>query len=329
MGNFEKILAYKPLRKFLSANDDYFIEERGWQDLLRSIPQLKNVKILKQMIKVARPKDKKAKIIKGFFSTLAAENSSEKFECEAYDYAGCFLQTGQIVMRISSKDSQPNYVGFGMNIKDENCFIKIIGEVGDFLGYKSQNANIELKGNARDKAAMAIKGGKVSIAGNVAGSVGGNISDSYIHVDKNVGRIAKNNHNSSFIIQGDINWNIEGNIYKTLIRVDGDIGMSFKEEGKYPDICPYLSQNSIIIVGGNIYGNIGKRAKSGMVFVWGKVNGKIDTKEIERGYIYLNSSSTSVLRRIISTFGLKIKIKKLPESGYLYINKDEDLSKIL
>ncbi|MDY6861683.1 MAG: hypothetical protein SV062_01690, partial [Thermodesulfobacteriota bacterium] len=211
----------------------------------------------------------------------------------------------------------------------ENCLITVIGEVGDFLGYKSARAKIDLKGNARDKAAMGVRGGKVSIAGNVAGSVGGDTSDSYIEIGKNVGRVAKNSNNATFIIHGDINWNIEGSISKTLIRVDGSVGTSFKEERESPDICPGLTHNSIVIVGGNIYGNLGKGFQSGRIFVWGKVAGKIDTKEIEGGYIYLNSKKTSFFKRIMSGFDLKIKVQKLSEGGYLYINKEEDIKDLL
>lgn len=331
MGMFEKLIALSPLQPYLEMEDSVFIEDVGWREILQKVKQLKDTETITKVVREASPVREKEKIVLGYLCTLAAERASGRVELPCVDYAGCYLSKGELMLKNPSADFHPNYVGMGMNAGSPECKINIEGDVGDYLGFRAPHANLEVKGSARDRVAMAMGQGVVRIEGDVVAGLGGNTHDARLDVDGDVGRINKDHHGCTIIVSGDVHWGISENQADCFIKVCGNIGLKYKKTGKMQDIAAGLVKNSVLLVGGDVYGNLGKRMELAKIFVWGRVHGEIQVSDTQGGFIYLNKKKTPFLQRIKSSIGGAVGIKyvSLKESGYLFAEGPEDVKELI
>jgi|GEM_PF-1236560 formylmethanofuran dehydrogenase subunit C len=331
MGMFEKLIALSPLQPYLEMEDSAFIEDAGWRDVLRKVKQLKDSETIVKLVREASPVREKEKIVLGYLCTLAAEEASGPVELPCVDYAGCYLSKGVLILKNPVADFYPGYVGMGMNAASPQCKIVVEGHVGDYLGFRAPHANLEVKGSARDRVAMAVGQGDVRIEGDVAGGLGGNTHDTRLEVDGDVGRINRDHHGCTIIVSGDVHWGISENQADCFIKVCGNVGLKYKKTGKMQDIAAGLTKNSVLLVGGDVYGNLGKRMELAKIFVWGRVYGEIEVSDTQGGFIYLNKKSTPFLQRMKSSIGgaVGIKYATLKESGYLFAEGPEDVKGLI
>jgi formylmethanofuran dehydrogenase subunit C len=331
MGLFEKLLALKAMAPYLEKKGEDFIEEKGWRDIILSIKEFKDPEVIRNVIKEITISSEKDKIIRGFMATIGAQFSDGEFECQAVDYAGCFMEKGILKLQNDSKDFFPDYIGMGMAASDSQCKIIINGNVGNYLGYRSIRLFIELRGDARDGVAMGVGEGHISIVGNVVGGIGGESNNIKIEVDGSVGRINKDNTESRFLISENIHWDIGENLRQCFVKVNGDVGTNYKETGKQMSIAPKLLQGSVLLIGGDVYGNLGKGLAIGKIFVWGKVYGTVEMEDKDGGFVYLNKKKIPLAKRLLGGIGKGIGLKyvNLKESGYLFAENEEDLKELI
>lgn len=331
MNLFEKLLSLRAMASYMDKRDEDFIEEKGWRNIVLSIKEFRDPEVIRSVIKETGITSEKEKIIRGFMATVGSQFSEGEFICQAVDYAGCFMEKGVLILKNDSKEYFPDYIGMGMAASDPQCKIIIDGNVGNYLGYRSIRLFIELRGDARDRVAMGVGEGRISIIGNVAGGIGGESKNVTIEVDGSVGRINKGNMESRFLISENINWNIGENLSQCFIKVNGDVGMSYKETGKLIPVAPKLLEGSVLLIGGDVYGNLGKDLEIGKIFVWGKVHGSVEIEDKEGGFIYLNKKKTPLAKRLLGGIGKGIGLKyvNLKESGYLFVKDEEDLKELI
>jgi hypothetical protein len=331
MGWFEKLIALPQLQSYFRLEDDAFVEEKGWQVVLRKVKQLKDKNLVVKMIEEAGPTEEKDKIILGFLYSVAAENADVPVELPCVDYAGCYLSRGTLKLKSQTTGVSSNYVGMGMDASTRDGQILVEGNVGDYLGYRARRANIEVTGTARDKTGMAIGEGKVRIEGDVNGHLGGNTESTIFEVDGSVGAIEGDNTICTILIGGDVHWGIGENQQECFIRVCGSVGLKSKESGKALDIAVGLAKNSMLLVGDDIYGNIGKGMEVAKIFVWGRVYGEIQASDTGGGFIYLHKRKTPIYERIKKSFGggVGVKYVSLKDSGYLFAEGPDDVQEII
>ena len=331
MGILEKLLSLKAMGRYLEKKEEDFIEEKGWRDIILSVKELKDPEVIRKVINGTSQTSEKEKIIRGFMATVGSQFAEGEFECQAVDYAGCFREKGLRQLKNSSKDYLPDYIGMGMAAPDPQCKITIEGNVGNYLGYRSIRLYIELRGDAGDGVAMGVGEGHLSIIGSVDGGIGGESSNITLEVDGSVGRINSENNESRFLISEDIQWDIGENLSNCFIKVNGNVGMSYKKTGKLMPIAPKLMRGSVLLIGGDVYGNIGKDLESGKIFVWGRVHGEVEIEDIGGGFIYLNKKKVPIAKRLLGVVGKGVGLKyvNLKESKYLFIENEEDVKELL
>lgn len=331
MDLFQKLLALKSMAQYLTMTDEAFIEEKGWRNLILSIKQLKDPNLVRNMLEVSNPANEKEKIIRGYLTTVGSYFNEGEFNCNAVDYAGCFMEKGVLRLKNESNEYLPNYIGMGMASSSHQCKIIVDGNVGDYLGYRSIKLNLELHGDARDRVAMGVGEGHLLITGNVAGGIGGDSNCLTVEVEGSVGRINGNNRSSKFFINEDVQWGIGENLSDCFIKINGNVGIKYKKTGRIIPIAPKLSKNSFLIVGGDIYGNLGKDLENAKIFVWGKVYGEVSISDTGGGFVYLNKKNVPIQKRLLGGLGKSIGLKyvKLKESGYLFIEKEEDIKELI
>jgi hypothetical protein len=331
MGWFEKIVALPQLQTFFSLDDDAFVEEKGWQTILNKVKQLKDPEFVTKVIREANANNEKEKIVLGYLCTMAAEGADEPVTLPCVDYAGCYLGRGEMKLKSRSHGVSPNYVGMGMNASSLETKLTVDGNVGDYLGYRASQANIEVTGSAKENAGMAIGYGSMKIDGDVAGALGGNTQSTRLEVGGSVGSIGNDNVGCTILIGADINWGIGENQQDCFIKVCGSVGVKARKSEKHLNIATGLCRNSILLVGENVYGNLGKGMEVAKVFVWGRVHGQIEVSDIGGGFVYLNKRKNRLLDRLKSVIGGSIGIKyvKLKESGYLFAEEPDDIKDIV
>jgi formylmethanofuran dehydrogenase subunit C len=165
----------------------------------------------------------------------------------------------------------------------------------------------------------------------VLGGLGGNTQSTRIEVYGSVGRINPNNLSCTIMVSENINFGIGESQMGCFIKVCGSVGTEFRKGRRTPDIAPRLRKNSVILIGGDVYGNIGKDMEVARIYVWGRVHGEIKASDYEGGFIYLNKKSAPLLKRITQSLGGKIGVKYLPlkESGYLFAEGHDDLADLI
>ena len=331
MSLFQKLISIPPLQPYLQLEDNAFVDDMGWRDVLGKVKQLRDMETLLKVIQEAVPVREKDKILLGYMCTIAAELASGPVELPCVDYAGCYMKRGVLQLRNRSEEHLPNNVGMGMNATHPEIKILIEGDVGDHLGYRAPQLNIEVKGSARDRAGMALGGGTLKIEGDVAGALGGSAHDTRIEVEGSVGRIQKDNFGCKIVIGGDVLWGISENQSDCFIKVCGSVGVKYKKTGKIQDVAAGLSKNAALLVGGDVYGHLGKNMELAKVYIWGRVFGEIHSSDAQGGFIYMNKKSTPFLERIKKSIGGAIGVKyvTLKESGYLFADEREDLKEIV
>jgi formylmethanofuran dehydrogenase subunit C len=331
MSLFQKLISIPPLQPFFQLEDPAFIDDPGWRDVLSKVKQLREMETLLKVIREAVPVREKDKIILGYMCTMAAEMASGPVELPCVDYGGCYMNRGVLHLTNPSDEYVANNVGMGMNASNPEIKILIEGNVGDFLGYRAPQLNMEVKGSARDRAAMAVGGGSLKIEGDVAGALGGNSHDTRMEVDGSVGRVHKDNFGCKISIGGDIHWGISEHQSDCFIKVCGSVGVKAKKSGKMQDVAAGLCKNAALLVGGDVYGHLGKKMELAKVYVWGRVYGEIHSSDAQGGFIYLNKKSTPFLERMKKSIGGAIGVKyvALKESGYLFAEEPEDLKEMI
>jgi formylmethanofuran dehydrogenase subunit C len=331
MGLFEKLMAIPAIQPFLEQEDSVFIEDPGWREILQKVKQLRDTETVVRIVQEASPVREKEKIVLGYLCTMAAELSEVPVDLLCVDYAGCYLGRGALKLKTRSGDYLPGNVGMGMKASGPDSKISVSGNVGDHLGYRAPKANIEVKGSVRDRAGMAVGDGTIRIEGDVAGGLGGNAQSARLEVDGSVGRINRDNFGCKILIAEDVHWGIGDNQADCFIKVCGNVGMKYKSGGKLLDIAPGLSKNSALLVGGDVFGNIGTRMEIAKILVWGRVHGETRASDNQGGFIYLNKKSTSMITRAVKSLGGDIGIKyvTLKESGYLFAEDPEDIKEII
>jgi formylmethanofuran dehydrogenase subunit C len=283
------------------------------------------------MVQDAAPVREKEKIILGYLCTMAAEGSEDPVELPCVEYAGCYLSRGSLLLKSRSDDYFPSYIGMGMNATNPETKISIIGNVGDHLGYRSPAVRIEVKGSARDRAGMAMGDGFLRIEGDVKGGLGGDTSYARFEVEGNVGRINRDNIQCAMSIGGDVHWGIGEKQSECFIKVCGSVGLRYKKTGKLMDIAPGLVKNAVILIGGDVFGNLGKNMELAKIYIWGRVYGEIQASDSEGGFIYLNKKGSPLISRLKKTLGGNIGIKyvTLRDSGYLFAEGPDDIKEIV
>ncbi len=331
MGLFEKLIALPPLQPYLQMEDELFVEDPGWREVLKKVKQLKRLDTLLRMIQDAAPVREKEKMILGYLCTLAAETSESPVELPCVEYGGCYLSRGSLILKNPSEEFQPSYVGMGMNAFNPNTQILVQGNVGDYLGYRSPVVRIEVKGSARDRVGMAVGEGSLKIEGDVQGGLAGNAQSTRMEVEGSVGRINRENMSCTFLIGGDVHWGIGEKQADCFIKVCGNIGMKYKKSGRLVDVAAGMTKNSVLLVGGDVYGHLGKNLELARIYVWGKVHGDIRVSDAEGGFIYLNKKSTSLIKRLKRSIGSDIGIKyvSLKDSGYLFVESAEEVKDLV
>ncbi len=331
MGLFEKLISIPPLQPYFQLEDNAFIDDMGWRDVLGKVKQLRDMETLLKVIQEAVPVREKDKILLGYMCTLAAELASGRMELPCVDYAGCYMKRGVLHLKNPSDEYLPNNVGMGMNASNPEIKILIEGNVGDFLGYRAPQLNMEVKGSARDRAGMALGGGTLKIEGDVAGALGGSCHDSRLEVEGSVGRIHKENFGCRILVGGDVLWGIGEHQSDCFIKVCGSVGVKYRKTGKMQDMAAGLSKNTALLIAGDVHGHLGKNMELAKVYVWGRVFGEIQSSDAQGGFIYLNKKSTPFLERIKKSIGGAIGVKyvTLKESGYLFADEREDLKDIV
>lgn len=331
MALFEKLVKLQPLRPYMEMADEIFIEEVGWRDVLGKIKELKQTENVVKVIREAAPQQEKEKLILGYLCTMAAEGADGPVELPCVAYGGCFLSRGALKLKGSSKANYPDYVGMGMKALRQDTKILVEGNVGDYLGYRSPRLNMEVRGSVRDNVGMAAGDGKLRIQGNIAGGLGGHAQNVRIEVVGSVGSINGENTGCTFLIEENVQGEIAGDQAGCFIKVAGSVGLEYKNKKERLDVAPGMTKNAMLLIGGNVYGNLGKGLGVGRIFVWGRVYGEIQTMGIEGGYIYLNRKSTPVFERMRNFIGGDISVKyvALKESGYLFAEGPDDIKEIV
>jgi formylmethanofuran dehydrogenase subunit C len=331
MGLFEKLLSLKSMAPYLNMTDESFIEEKGWRNLILSIKQFKDPELVRAIVERSTPSNEKEKIIRGFLTTVCCYFHEGEFTCMAVDYAGCFMEKGLLRLKNESREYFPNYIGMGMASSSPNCKIIIDGNVGDYLGYRSKKLNIEIHGDVRDRVAMGVGEGYLLVTGNVAGGIGGDSSCLTVEVEGSVGRINSNNSSSRFLINEDVQWGIGENLSDCFIKINGNVGIKYMKTKKLFPIAPRLTKNSLLIVGGDVCGHLGKEMENAKIFVWGKVHGEVNIPDTGGGFVYLNKKNVPIKKRFLGGLGKSIGLKyvNLKESAYLFIEKEEDIKELI
>jgi hypothetical protein len=331
MGLFEKLMALSPLQSYLQMDDADFVEERGWRTILGKVKQLKDPDTIVRIIGQAAPQSEKAKIILGFLCTMAGETGEGPVELPCVDYGGCYLTRGEIRFQNRSRGYSPQYLGMGMAAKGPETKISIEGNAGDYLGYRSACMDIEVQGNAGDRVGMAVGEGQVQIDGDVSGGLGGNSQNVRFEVLGSAGAIYRHNNNCTILVGEDLHKNIEEGQNGCFIRISGDVGVDHKNSENLPEVAPDLAKNSLLLIGGDVYGSLGKGLGVARILIWGKVYGRIEAAESEGGFIYLNKKSAPILQRIKQSFGGRLSVKHiaLKESGYLFVESPEDVKELI
>jgi formylmethanofuran dehydrogenase subunit C len=247
------------------------------------------------------------------------------------DYAGCYIKKGTLKLRNPSRDFFPGYVAMGMNAMTREVSVQIQGHVGDYLGYRSPRIDIEVEGTVRDRVVAAVGDGSLKVVGDIIGGLGGGSQSLRVHVDGSIGRVNPNNQSCTILVAEDIQWGIGENQSDCFIKVCGSVGMKFKKSGKLQDIAAGLSKNSTLLVGGDIYGNVGRDMELAKVYIWGKIHGDIQASDTEGGFIYCNKRSTPIFKRLKKSIGGDIGIQyvTLKDSGYLFAEEPADLQEII
>jgi formylmethanofuran dehydrogenase subunit C len=331
MGLFGKLVAIGPLQPYLQLEDAAFIEDPGWRDVLAKIKQLKDGENLRSAIEGAAPVREKEKIILGYLCTMAAEMASGPVDLPCVDYAGCYLTRGVLRLRNTGEDYAPGFVGLGMNASNREAKIIVEGNVGDHLGYRSPQANIEVRGKARDRVGMAMGEGTLKIEGEVAGGLAGNTHNCRIEVDGSVGRINRENVGCKILVGGDVHWGIGESQAECFIKVCGSLGSKHLKSGKLTDVASKLTKNTVLLVGGDVYGHIGRGMELAKVLVWGRVHGEIHVSDTQGGFVYLHKKSTPLLQRVAKSIGGAIGVKyvTLKDSGYIFAEEPDDIKEII
>lgn len=331
MGLFEKLVNIQALRPHLDQDEQAFVEDPGWRAVLQKVKQLKDPATLLSIFQEAVPTDEKQKIMRGYLATMAAEASPGPVELPCVDYAGCYLSRGELKLKNPSSEALPCYIGMGMQASSPECRILVLGDVGDYLAYRSARASVEVRGSARDRVGVAVGEGFIRVEGDVAGGLAGNTHNTRLEVDGSVGRIQKDNSGCKILVGGDVHWSIGENQSDCFIKVCGNLGMKYRKSGKLVDMAAGLSRNSVLLVGGDVWGNIGAKMEIARVLVWGKVYGRIQVADNQGGFIYLNKKSTPFYKRIVRSIGGDIGLKyvSLKESGYLFAEDPEDVKEII
>jgi formylmethanofuran dehydrogenase subunit C len=331
MGLFEKLLSIPALGPYLEQDDQVFVEDQGWRVLLQKVRQLKEMPTLMRILGEASPLDEKQKIIRGYLFTMAAEAAGGPMELPCVDYAGCYLSRGELKLKNPSSESLPSYIGMGMQASSPECRILVEGDVGDYLAYRAARASVEVRGSARDRVGMAVGEGFIRVEGDVAGGLGGNTHNTRLEVDGSVGRIQRDNSGCKILVGGDVHWSIGDNQLDCFIKVCGNVGMKYRQSGKLVDMAAGLGRNSVLLVGGDVWGNIGTRMEIARVLVWGKVHGEIHVADNQGGFIYLNKKSTPFYKRMARSVGGDIGVKYviLKDSGYLFAEDPEDIKELI
>ncbi len=331
MGLFEKLVSMPALKPHLEQDEQAFVEDPGWRAVLQKVKQLKDMNTLLGIFQEASPRDEKEKIIRGFLATMAAEAAMGPVGLPCVDYAGCYLSRGELKLSTPSPEALPSHVGMGMQASSPECRILVEGDVGDYLAYRSARASVEVKGSARDRVGMAVGEGFIRVEGDVAGALAGNTHNTRLEVDGSVGRVQRDNSGCKILVGGDVHWSIGENQSGCFIKVCGNLGMKYRRSGKLVDMAAGLSKNSVLLVGGDVWGNIGANMEIARVLVWGKVHGQIHVEDNQGGFIYLNKKSTPFYKRFVRTIGGDIGLKyvSLKESGYLFAEDPEDIKEII
>lgn len=331
MGLFEKLSDIPAMRPYLEQDEQAFVEDPGWRELLHKVRQLKDLETIARMVREACPADEKQRILRGYLCTMAAEQAEGAVELPCVDYAGCYLSRGELRLNRGSSESSASYVGMGMRAATPQCRILVHGDVDDFLAYRAAKASVEVRGSARDRVGMAVGEGFIRVEGDVAGGLGGNTHNTRLEVEGNVGRIQRDNSGCKILVGGDVNWNIGENQSDCFIKVCGNVAMRYKASGKLVEVAPGLSRNSVLMVGGDVWGHLGSRMEVARVLVWGKVHGEIHVADNQGGFIYLNKKSVPFYKRMVRSVGGDIGIKyvQLKESGYLFAEDPEDIKEII
>lgn len=331
MGLFEKLVGIPALRPHLEQDEQAFVEDPGWRAVLQKVKQLKDPATLLGIFQEATPTDEKQKIIRGYLATMAAEAAPGPVELPCVDYAGCYLSRGELKLSNPSPEALPCYIGMGMQASSPECRILVLGDVGDYLAYRSARASVEVRGSARDRVGVAVGEGFIRVEGDVAGGLAGNTHNTRLEVDGSVGRIQKDNSGCKILVGGDVHWSIGENQSGCFIKVCGNLGMKYRKSGKLVDMAAGLNRNSVLLIGGDVWGNIGAKMEIARVLVWGKVHGRIQVADNQGGFIYLNKKSTPFYKRIVRSVGGDIGLKyvSLKESGYLFAEDPEDVKEII
>ncbi|MEJ5376131.1 MAG: hypothetical protein WHX93_06100 [bacterium] len=331
MGLFQKLLSIPALRPYLEQDDQAFVEDPGWRALLQKVKQLKDISTILEIFQEALPENEKQKIVRGYLATMAAEAARGPLEFPCVDYAGCYLSRGELKLVNSSQEFLPSYIGMGMQASSPECRILVEGNVGDYLAYRSARASVEVRGSARDRVGMAVGEGFIRVEGDVAGGLAGGTHNTRLEVDGSVGRIQKDNSGCKILVGGDVHWSIGENQFDCFIKVCGNVGMKYRKSGKLVDMAAGLSRNSVVLIGGDVWGNIGSNMEIAKVLIWGKVHGQIQVADNQGGFIYLNKKSTPFYKRVVRSIGGDIGLKyvSLRESGYLFAEDPEDIKEII
>lgn len=331
MGLFEKLVALPALRAHLEQDYEVFIEDPGWRGILQKVKQLKEPEFLIKMISDASPVGEQQKVLRGYLCTMVAEVSRKPVKVPSLDYAGCYLTKGELVISVPSDEGGANYIGMGMKATTPDCRIVVEGQVGDYLAYRAAKANVEVKGSARDKVGMAVGEGYVRIEGDVAGGIAGNTQNTVLEVDGSVGRVYGDNCGCKIIIGGDVHWNIGENQWECFIKVCGSVGMKYSKSGKLMDVAVGLAKNSVLLIGGDVWGNLGSKIEVAKVLVWGRIHGEVSVSNSQGGFVYINKKKVPLFKRIATFVGRDIGVKYvgLKESGYLFAKDLQDVKDLI
>jgi len=330
-GAFREIGQSSSAKPLYGKDPEVFVEETGWRGILQKVRQLKDLEALLEIVKEASPTTEQQKILRGYLCTMAVEMAPGPLEVPCVDYAGCYLTRGEMRIISSSKEDLPSNVGMGMNARSPECRIVVEGDVGDYLAYRSAKACVEVKGSARDRVGMAVGDGYIKIEGDVAGGLAGNAHNTRFEVDGSVGRIQRENSGCKIMIGGDVHWSIGERQLGCFIKICGNVGMKYRKTGKLVDMASGLGRNSVLLVGGDVWGNLGTGMEVAKILVWGKVHGEIKVSDTQGGFIYLNRKKVPLLKRIAGTIGSEIGVRyvELKESGYLFAEDPEEVKDLI
>ena len=208
-----------------------------------------------------------------------------------------------------------SYLGHDLN----GPKIKVLGDIGNFLGQGMKKGKITITGNARDNCGYEMSGGYIKIVGDAGNSVGKGMKDGTTHVLGNAEYLCGARMiNGHILIDGNVKNDtgyemkkgfifIKGNAGKHtasfmrggILKIKGNTGKNCGEfmkgglitiQGNCDNYCGYQMEEGTIHIKGNVGYKLGNKMRKGRIFVEGKYYGELEEMYKGEGSIFLKET---------------------------------------